>query len=151
MNNAAQLAINTTGQNGAGNGGNFPGNFQGPPPGGFGRGQCGQGGQGGFNGQSGFGGPGFNGGNQGWGNNQGGGNFTPQPYNSNNQFNPDNYMQIYQPNNFEQNPNGPTTNPNFPGMHLPKTALRYAPDYPEQSNFVDDDLDKTLEERLKKL
>lgn len=59
-------------------------------------------------------------------------------------------MPIYQPNNFGVNPNVPA-NQDFQGMHMPKTALKYAPDYPEQSKLMDDDLDRTLEERLKKL
>lgn len=48
------------------------------------------------------------------------------------------------------NPNAPM-NPNFQEMHMPKTAIKFAPDYPEQSKLMDDDLDKALNERLKKL
>lgn len=127
MNKAAQLGANIAG----GNGPNLPpgsGGYQGPP--------------GGFQGPSG----GFQGPTGGYGN----GGFSPQPYNSNNQFNPDNYMPIYQPNNFGPNGNMPM-NPNFQGMHLPKTAMKYSADYPEQSRVMDDNLDKTLEERLKRL
>lgn len=147
MNKAAQLGANLAGGNGgnSGNGPNVPpGGFQSPPPSGF------QGPPPGFQGppSGGYGG-GF-GGNGGWGQGGQGGGYNPQPYNSNNQFNPDNYLPIYQPNNFGPNGNVPM-NPNFQGMHLPKTALKYAPDYPEQSKVVDDDLDRTLEERLKRI
>lgn len=136
---AAQLGANLAGGNGQnGPPGGFQGSPQGPPPG--------------FQGPPSGGFGGIGGGNCGWGNGgQSGQNgYTPPPFNSNNQFNPDNYLPIYQPNNFGPNGNVPM-NPNFQGMHLPKTALKYAQDYPEQSKVVDDDLDKTLEERLKRL
>lgn len=159
---------------------NGPG-FQKPPPNvppvppGFG-GQGGQGGQGGYPGQGGYGGGnygqggngqgGYGQGNYGQGG-QGQGNFGQgggypggmggnqgQPYNNfNNAFNPDNYMQVYQPNNFGVNPNSVPVNPNqnFQGMCVPKTAAKYAPDYPEQSTLQSGDLDQALLERLKKL
>ncbi len=116
-----------------------------PPPGSFG----GQGGQGGgFNPSGGYGGGNFTPQQGNFGPQQG--NFGPQPFNSNNQFSPENYMPVYQPNNFGVNPNLPM-NPNFQGMNVPKTALKYAPDYPEQSKIHEDELDRNLAERLKKL
>lgn len=133
MNPAAQLGAQfAKGGPSNGQGGDFRppsnGGFQGPPPG-----------SGGFQGPPpGYGGYGPQGGN-------------PPPFNSNNQqFNTNDYLPIYQPNNFGPNGNVPM-NPNFQGMHLPKTALKYAQDFPEQSKVVDDELDKSLEERLKRL
>ena len=91
MNKAAQLGANLAGGNGgnSGNGPNVPpGGFQSPPPSGF------QGPPPGFQGppSGGYGG-GF-GGNGGWGQGGQGGGYNPQPYNSNNQFNPDNYLAL---------------------------------------------------------
>lgn len=107
-----------------GQGGNFGqggyvqgGNYGPPPPGNFGPGGFGPGGFGG-------GGYGMGGGNQG----------PPQPYSNNNTFNPDNYMPIYQPNNFGVDPSMPINKAqDFQGMCVPKTAIKFAPDYPEQS------------------
>lgn len=102
MNKGVPKGIMPTGNNNPGGWGGSNGGFPLPPnpppvPPPYG-------GQGGWNGGGGYGGG----------------------YGSPNQFNPDTYLPIYQPNNFGVNPNIPI-NTDFQGMYMPKNAAKMQP------------------------